>query len=144
MDFAKSVRGEDYAGFHLVAGDDGDLVHLTNSGVAGPIHGMFAISNAPPGEHWEKVDIARDFLAAAMDRNEDPEDLSTELLDFLATSRGGPVEREVFVTSPEYGTRSSTVIIGDIFGDFLFVEQNFGPGGARQGETLRYRFPFMT
>ena len=143
MDFAKSIRGSDFAGFHLILGDS-DCVHVTNSGDIGPVEGIFAISNAAPGEHWEKVDIAGDFLHAAIDRNEEAEELANELLHFLATSRGGPIEREVFVTSPEYGTRSSTVIICDVFSDYLFVEQNFGPGGAREGEALRYRFPFMT
>jgi uncharacterized protein with NRDE domain len=143
MDYAKSIRGGDYAGFHLVAGD-GDVVHVSNSGALGSIDGVFAISNAPPGEHWEKVGIARDSLAAAIDRHERADDLANDLLQFLGTSRGGPIEREVFVTSPQYGTRSSTVIVADAFSDLLFAEQNFGAGGVRDGETRRYRFPFMT
>jgi len=136
MDFAKSIRGSDYAGFHLILGD-GDCVHVTNSGEIGPVDGIFAISNAAAGEHWEKVDIAGDFLRAAIDRNEETDDLAYELLEFLSTSRGGPIEREVFVTSPEYGTRSSTVILCDVFGDYLFVEQNFGPNGERQGDKVK-------
>src|SRR5436190_1146916 len=74
---------------------------------------------------------------AAIDRNEETDDLAYELLEFLSTSRGGPIEREVFVTSPEYGTRSSTVILCDVFGDYLFVEQNFGPNGERQGDKVK-------
>jgi uncharacterized protein with NRDE domain len=143
MDFAKSIRGRDYAGFHLILGD-GDCVHVTNSGDIGPVEGIFAISNAAAGEHWEKAGIAGDFLSAAIDRNEEADELANELLQFLSTPRGGPIESEVFVTSPAYGTRSSTVIICDVFGDYLLVEQNFGPGGTRDGEALRYRFPFMT
>lgn len=143
MEYANSIRGADYAGFHLIVGD-GDLVHLSNSGVLGAIDGLFAISNAPPGEHWEKVDIARDVLAASIERSETADELANDLLQFLGTPRGGPIEREVFVTSPSYGTRSSTVIVCDAFSDFLFAEQNFGPDGVREGEARRYRFPFMT
>jgi len=143
MEYAKSIRGSDYAGFHLIVGED-ELVHASNSGVLGTIDGLFAISNAPPGEHWEKVDVARDFLAACVARNETADDLANDILQFLGSSRGGPIEREVFVKSPAYGTRSSTVILCDAFGDFLFAEQNFGAGGAREGEPQRYRFPFMT
>jgi uncharacterized protein with NRDE domain len=128
MEYAKSIRGGDYAGFHLVAGD-GDVVHVSNSGVLGSIDGLFAISNAPPGEQWEKVGIARDYLAAAIERHERADDLANDLLQFLGTSRGGPIQREVFVTSPRYGTRSSTVIIGS-----LFLEQNYGEGGKRESK----------
>jgi len=128
MDYAKSIRGGDYAGFHLIAGD-GDVVHVSNSGVLGTIEGLFAISNAPPGEHWEKVDLAREFLARAIARHDRAEGLANDLLQFLGTSRGGPIEREVFVTSPRYGTRSSTVIVGS-----LFIEQNYGDGGKRESK----------
>ena len=125
LDYAKSIDGRDYAGFHLIAGY-GDVVHVSNSGVIGTIDGLFAISNAPPGEHWEKVDVARDFLEAAIDRHEQPDVLANDLLQFLGTSRGGPIGREVFVAMAAYGTRSSTVIVGN-----LFVQQNYGPGGKR-------------
>jgi len=118
--YAQSIRGDEYAGFHLIVGD-GDLVHCSNSGVVGTIDGLFAISNAPPGAHWEKVDVAREFLAHAIERHDRAEDLASELLKFLTTPRGGPIEREVFVALPQYGTRSSTVIVGN-----LFVEQNHG------------------
>ncbi|HEX9406685.1 MAG TPA: NRDE family protein, partial [Thermoanaerobaculia bacterium] len=106
--------------------------------------GFFAISNAPPGSKWEKVDVARDFLAEAIDRYDRAEDLADDLLGFLSTRRGGPIEREIFVTSPSYGTRSSTVILCDAFGDFLFVEQNYSASGVRDGKPLRYRLPFTT
>jgi len=127
MQYARSIRGDEYAGFHLIVGD-GEIVHCSNSGVLGTIDGMFAISNAPPGVHWEKVDIAREFVAKAIARHERAEDLAEDLLQFLSTPRGGPIESEVFVTLPQYGTRSSTVIIGDIF-----VERN------RDGETTWFR-----
>jgi len=133
MDYARSIRGRDYAGFHLVVGD-GEIVQCSNAGVVGTIDGLFAISNAPPGVHWEKVDVARDFLAGALSRHDRAEDLADDLLRFLATPRGGPIEREVFVTSSAYGTRSSTVIVGD-----LFVEQNFGSKGEPAGAAVRFR-----
>ncbi len=133
MEYARSIRGDQYAGFHLIVGD-GELVHCSNFGVIGTIEGLFAISNAPPGARWEKVDVAREFLAAAIERHDSADDLAEDLLRFLATARGGPIEREVFVHLRAYGTRSSTVIVGD-----LFVEQNYGPTGARDGAAARFR-----
>ena len=52
-----------------------------------------------------------------------------KLLDFLTTRRGGPLEEEVFVVSPVYGTRSSTVIAVDQDGAVDFIERA-APGGA--------------
>lgn len=127
-------RGSEYAGFHLIVGD-GEIVHCSNGGEkVAPIEGLFAISNAPPGAHWPKVDIARDYLAKAIDRFEDADELADDLLEFLSTSRGAPIDGEVFVTSSAYGTRSSTVIVGN-----LFVEQNYGPRGVRDGGINRSR-----
>ncbi len=127
-------RGDDYAGFHLIAGD-GQSVYCSNGAPdVVRIEGMFAISNAPPGTHWPKVDLARDFAAAAIERHQNADDLAADLLQFLATARGAAIDGEVFVTSAAYGTRSSTVIVGD-----LFVEQNYGPNGVREGEPRRFR-----
>ncbi|HEY8181575.1 MAG TPA: NRDE family protein [Thermoanaerobaculia bacterium] len=134
MDYARSIRGDEYAGFHLIVGD-GDVVHFSNGGEPELIEGVFAISNGRPGTHWPKVDLARDFLAGALDRHPNADALANDLLRFLSTSRGTAIDGEVFVTSENYGTRSSTVIIGDA----LFVEQNYGPRGVREGEPLWFR-----
>jgi uncharacterized protein with NRDE domain len=135
MEYARSIRGEEYAGFHLIVGD-GEVVHCSNGG-GDPalIDGIFAISNAPPGTHWSKVDLARDFLVGSLDRNPTADALASDLLRFLSTARGTAIDGEVFVTSEKYGTRSSTVIVGDS----LFVEQNYGPGGSRQGGPAWFR-----
>jgi uncharacterized protein with NRDE domain len=143
MAYAKSIKGSDYAGFHLIVGDD-EIVHASNPGPLGTVDGVFAISNAPPGSEWEKVTVARDFLAEAVAQTDDTDALANSLLHFLSQKRGGPIEREIFVASETYGTRSSTVIVADAFGDFLLAEQNYRAGGERDGEPRRYRLPFMT
>ena len=140
MAFAQTIKGSEYAGFHLIVGE-GEIVHVSNSGAIGRVDGVFAISNAPPGSEWEKVTVARDFLAETVARQRESEGLANALLHFLAVRRGGPIEREVFVASDTYGTRSSTVIVRDELGDFLFVEQNYCKGGTRDGEPLRYVLP---
>ncbi|HJT18432.1 MAG TPA: NRDE family protein, partial [Thermoanaerobaculia bacterium] len=145
LDYAKSIDGSAYAGFHLIVGDH-DLFHVANSGVLGMIEGVFAISNAPPGTEWEKTAVAREFVRSAAKFHSSADELASDLLQFLSTPRGAgsAIEREVFVASAQYGTRSSTVIICDAFGNLLFVEQNYGAGGVRDGAPLRYRLPFMT
>ena len=143
MTYAKSIDGAAYAGFHLIVGEE-EIVHASNSGPLGPVDGLFAISNAPPGSEWEKVTVARDFLAEALARESETDALANSLLQFLSQKRGGPIEREIFVASETYGTRSSTVIVSDAFGDVLLAEQNYRAGGERDGEPRRYRLPFMT
>jgi uncharacterized protein with NRDE domain len=134
-------RGDDYAGFHLIIGD-GDVVHCLNGGAeVASIDGLFAISNALPGTHWPKVDIARDYLAEILERFEEPDELAGDLLRFLSTSRGAAIDGEVFVTSSVYGTRSSTVITINSGGEILFMEQNYGSRGVRDGDAMRFRLP---
>jgi uncharacterized protein with NRDE domain len=131
-------RGGQYAGFHLIVGD-GEVVHCSN-GAAGiaRVDGIFAISNAPPGTHWPKVDLARDFLAGALKRHKGADNLADDLLLFLSTPRSSTIDGEVFVTSQTYGTRSSTVIIVEASGAALFVEQNYGVAGVREGAPMRF------
>jgi uncharacterized protein with NRDE domain len=138
LDYARSIRGDDYAGFHLIVGDR-DIVHRANHPNVASIDRLFAISNAPPGAHWPKVDLARDFLVGALERHQGTDNLANDLLQFLSTPRGMPIESEVFVTSSAYGTRSSTVIIRDADGGILFVEQNYGPRGVRDGAAVRFQ-----
>ena len=106
LEYARSIRGDEYAGFHLLAGD-GQIIQISNSGVIGPIDPLFAISNAPLGTHWPKVDLARDFLREAIDRHDSADALADDLLRFLSTARGTAIEGEVFVTSPMYGTHGN-------------------------------------
>jgi uncharacterized protein with NRDE domain len=70
--------------------------------------GIFAISNAPAAVDWPKIVIAREAMARALEG-----DLVNDLMRFLTTHRGGPIEEEVFVSLPDrgYGTRSSTVVV---------------------------------
>jgi uncharacterized protein with NRDE domain len=44
-----------------------------------------------------------------------------------------------FIASPEYGTRSSTVLLIGRDGRAVFVERGFGPGGT-PGEEVRFAF----
>jgi uncharacterized protein with NRDE domain len=43
----------------------------------------------------------------------------------------------LFITSPDYGTRASTVLLLEADGSGLFIERTYGPGGA-PGGTRRY------
>jgi len=118
--FANALDRHAYAGFHLIAGDGATIAHVTNANDEAPSivepGSIFAVSNGRPGEDWPKVELAREAMREAIDEPE-------RLLDFLTTRRGGSLEEEVFVVSPAYGTRSSTVFTVDARGAVAFVER---------------------
>jgi uncharacterized protein with NRDE domain len=120
-----AAHARDYAGFHLIAGDRETLAHFSNADERPSLiePGLFGVSNAPPAVEWPKVALARDAVAAVLAHP--PDQIAEELLDFLSTSRGKPIESEVFVSFPErgYGTRSSTVVIIDAHGEVLLRER---------------------
>jgi uncharacterized protein with NRDE domain len=132
-------RADSYAGFHLIAGVVGGDAGQFSGSVTELRPGIHAISNAPPGVRWPKVDIAARDLEELL-RIEDVAELTAASLQFLSTPRGsGRVEGEVFVAGERYGTRSSTVIVFD--GEsVMFAEQAFGRGGIRDGGVREFRF----
>jgi uncharacterized protein with NRDE domain len=134
--YAESIAAEaqDYAGFHLLAGDvDGSLMYIAPDGQVPLDVGVHAFSNAPRGEHWPKVDVAVDGVRAAMELD-DTEAVIEQLLQFLATVRGtGSPQSEVFIRGDRYGTRSSTVVVATQT-EILFAEQSYASGGIAYGE----------
>jgi uncharacterized protein with NRDE domain len=86
---------------------------------------------------WPKVEKGKQALRAVLARESiDPEDLFYFLLDRTAapdehlpdTGVGLELERmlsPIFIGSPGYGTRSSTVILLDRTGRVTFIEKSF-------------------
>lgn len=134
LEYAQGVERERYAGFHLVCGEVGGVVaHVSSDAVARALApGIFAVSNAPAAIDWPKIAYAREAMAGALDCD----DIEAELMRFLTTPRGGPIENEVFVSIPEmgYGTRASTVVVGTPDGAIDFTER------SAEGEA-RFRLP---
>jgi uncharacterized protein with NRDE domain len=131
-----ALRGHEYAGFHLIAGEAGrDVAHYTNDGGEPRLiepGSIFAISNAPRGESWSKTERAAEAMKSALQSN----DPASSLMAFLTTPIGGDRRDEVFVVDPTYGTRASTVIIVDSAGVLRFDERNFGPSVVQTDKSL--------
>jgi len=130
LEYARDVERARYAGFHLVCGEAGGVVaHVSSDEAARGLEpGIFAVSNAPAAIDWPKIAYARE----AMERALAADDIKGELMRFLTTPRGGPIENEVFVSVPEmgYGTRASTVVLVDAEGAIDFTERS-AAGEAR-------------
>ena len=133
---------EHYAGFNLLVGDEHELWYL-NSHAAVPEQlgpGLYGLSNAALDSPWPKLLRARDAMQGHMDEP-DAEEL-LQLLNDPALAEdaqlpktGVPYEWEkrlssIFITSADYGTRASTVLIRRADGSAEITERSFGPSGA--------------
>lgn len=145
QDYIDSIdrHASEYAAFHLIIGEvGGPIIHYSNAGNTwrrlqpAEVHG---VSNAPPGEDWEKVAIARDLVAGRLRKGGSDVEIAADLIGILAmTKAGAPIESQLFVRGDRYGTRASTAIVASPKGA-LFIEQNYGPNGVRQGEPRQFR-----
>ncbi len=148
-DYLREVAGRsaEYGGFNLLVGNREEL-HFLNA--ANPVSqrleaGIYGVSNAGLDTPWPKLLKAR---AALTERLHEPE--PEALLGFLAdpeaaadaelpnTGVGLATEKllsSVFIASPNYGTRASTVLIVNADGSRRLVERSFGPYGGRLGEV---------
>lgn len=127
-------------GYNLLAGGPDDLFHLSNrgAGVTAVADGVHGLSNALLDTPWPKVERAKTRFRAHLDAS--GEDLIEALFAVLADCTmpdddelprtGVSLEWErllspAFITSPTYGTRSSTVLLVGATGRITFVERNF-------------------
>ncbi len=145
------ARGPLYNGFNLLAGDPGGVYYYSNR-APGPrrlSRGVFGLSNHLLDTPWPKLVRAKWGLERLLASHRP---LALEALFALLADRliapdpelpdtGIPLEWErllssIFIQSPEYGTRSSTVLTVDRAGRLTFVERSFGCGPRLIGPGL--------
>ena len=134
-----SPRAARYNGFGLLVGNPDELYYFSNRGtpicLLPGIHGM---SNHLLDTPWPKVERGKQALGGLLEREKAPS--PEALLDLLADRSRPPDDRlpvtgvglewervlsPLFIESPLYGTRSSTVLIIDRKGRTTFVERVF-------------------
>ena len=150
-------RAAAYAGFNLLVDDGAAMAYLSNRG--GPARtlapGVYGLSNALLDTPWPKVVRGRAGLQAALDGyGADDTMLEDALFRLLADAvaaaadllpdTGVGAERErmlssLFIRSPEYGTRASTVLLVGHDGAVRFTERRIDPVS---GEWAESRFAF--
>ena len=154
---ALSKRGADYNGFNLFVGDDRRLGYYSNR-EPGPrwlAPGIYGLSNHLLDTPWPKLSATKAAFADALAQL--PE--STPFLqlhadqDIVADAQlpetGVPLEWErilsaVFVTSPDYGTRASTLLTMERTGRVTLLERSFGRDATPLGEvTERFQSSVM-
>ena len=141
-DYCEALDAEkkDYGGFNLLVGDAEDLFYLGNRdsrGILGVPPGVHALSNGVLGDEWPKTRRAAQALSLAIG----PAEIDTQTLFQLLeddqpaapeqlphTGVGTEMEKmlsPVFVRSPQYGTRASTLILRGSNGGLHFIERAF-------------------
>lgn len=142
-----------YNGFSLLVGDAAGLYFFSNRGGRLPVApGIHGLSNRLLDTPWPKVERGEKALAALLagDGRPSPEALLDILADRvrpqdeLLPETGVGLEWErilspLFIESPVYGTRSSTVLMLDRRGEATFVERVFN-GGNEPRTTTRFAF----
>ena len=130
-------RGQHYNGFNLLAGTSDDLWYFSNyaQGVQRLTPGLHGLSNHLLDIPWPKVERGKAILRPILRQ---PVIRPTELFEFLYDERRAPdeqlpdtgigLEREralssMFIKSPDYGSRSSTVVLIDTQNHVQFSER---------------------
>ncbi|MCX7981925.1 MAG: NRDE family protein [Syntrophales bacterium] len=121
------VEGHRYNGFNLIFGTFNELLYFSNRLGSMPIEeGLHGLSNAFLDTPWPKVERGKELMKKILEK--DPAEWKRKLFHLLADRKVPPDEKlprtgvgvewerllaPIFITSPIYGTRSSTVIIVD-------------------------------
>ncbi len=135
--------------FNLWVADSDRLDFVTNypepqrKTLAPGVHGL---SNGARADRWNKTARLEAALANWLKRGTEPaallEALADDELDPAAFEReSGPIPEfsSVFIRSPEYGTRCSTVIAVDAEGRGTIIERSFDAAGM-ETRTVRLGF----
>ena len=150
-DYAESIDASAYAGFNLFVSDGRTLAYGNNrDGSPRELPpGLYGLANATLDAPWHKTLVSKERLKALLDtdtintsslfrmlddRQPGPaHDVSTDGLSFKrAHAMTAP-----FIVQPDYGTRSSTVVLCSAAGDIEIAERRFTPDGRRDGETRK-------
>jgi uncharacterized protein with NRDE domain len=115
---------------------DGEVAHyLSNRPTASSrslVSGIHGLSNAIPDEHWPRKDRLMNQMAVWLEIADHPERLLDTLSEEAVPDRDA---YPLFIRSPIYGTRCSTLVAVDRDGQGQIVERRFGADGQLTGET---------
>jgi len=154
-DYLKKISGQtdQYNGFNLLLGDDHDLFVFSNRGEKQKLKaGIYGLSNHLLNSPWPKVARSKKMLKAAL--NKKGADLEESLFAMLADRHVPPDKKlpstgiglewerllsSIFIESPVYGTRSSTVLLIGKNRRVRFVEKVFD-GLPEPWITSRFSF----
>ena len=152
----KMIGGR-YNGFNLLVGTHDNIFYFSNrqNKIINILPGIYGLSNHLINTAWPKVTKGMRFLAKMTSKDNFPD---IEEIFSLLQDRSKPPDHQLpstgvspewekvlsplFITSPTYGTRSSTILLWDRNGTIDFYERTFTPSGEDilGKETRTFRF----
>ncbi|WP_152654966.1 NRDE family protein [Oceanobacillus sp. CFH 90083] len=135
-----SKNRHNYAGYNILFGDKDTLYHYNNVynqglKIEAGIHGL---SNDTLNTSWPKVERSKSGLAQYIQTHTEmkTEDLlhllknRTQADDKSLPQTGIPADLEkalssIFIATPEYGTRASTILLIDYDNNVIFIEKTY-------------------
>ncbi|MFO7570442.1 MAG: NRDE family protein [Smithellaceae bacterium] len=149
-----SGRADRYNGFNLLMGDAKDLLVYSNRGETQSIRpGVYGLSNRLLDTPWPKVRRGKAMMREALTRKGDA--LEEALLSMLADRHVPPdsqlpqtgvnlawerILSPMFIESPVYGTRASTILLIAKNGRIKLVENAYD---VKRGLWMTSRFLFL-
>jgi uncharacterized protein with NRDE domain len=151
-----SPKAARYNGFGLLVGNPNELCYFSNRGaLIRLLPGVHGISNHLLDTPWPKVERGKQTLRDHLEREKTP---SPEALFTLLADRARPPDERLpvtgvglewervlsplFIESPDYGTRSSIVLLIDRRGRVTFIERVFD-GDSDPWMTSRFDFQII-
>ena len=154
---AVSKKRKSYNGFNFIAGDPSGLYYYSSRAarVRQLQPGLYGISNHLIDTAWPKIQRGKDLLQGQLSGREK---IDIEKIWNILSDRSQPSDEELpdtgvgldwerilsplFIISPDYGTRSSSVVLIDKSGRVTIQERTFSYTGneIKEGETRKYSF----
>jgi uncharacterized protein with NRDE domain len=146
-----------YNGFNLIAGDLSGLYYYSNraSRIQQLQPGLYGISNHLIDTAWPKIQRGKDLLQGQLSGREK---IDIEKIWEILADRSLPADKELpdtgvglqrerilaplFISSPDYGTRSSSIVLMEYSGQITFMERTFlnAANGTETGKTVKNSF----
>ncbi|HEX8251447.1 MAG TPA: NRDE family protein [Pyrinomonadaceae bacterium] len=143
--YLRKIKGNarNYSGFNLLVGEfDSEIGYFSNRGAGGVKildAGVYGLSNHLLDTPWQKVERGKNALAGLIEKVDFSVESLFEILvdatpaaDADLPDTGIGLERErllssIFIETPVYGTRSSTVLLIETSGKVSFSERTYQP-----------------
>lgn len=160
VDYLEGLKRDahEYNGFNLIVGEKHELLWYSNreEGIRDLSTGIYGVSNRLLDTPWPKVTRGKKMFRTLLSKEKEP---APEALFFMLADRSVPDDKKlpdtgmglewermlspIFITSPTYGTRSSTLIFIDHYEGVTFIERTFNssPGHAT---TIKHEFRIQT